>query len=180
MENLIEEKTLLLGTLCFLKRRLHGGQICLPVKNLKIGAGKRNGYGGGPENGESIEVAAVRELQEESNGVTTLISCLERIAVVDFHNTKADGSTFTCRVHSFITYQWTGVPEATPEMGKPEWFEISNLPFDQMMPADRFWLPLALEGKKVYGQAWYGPHQEELLRPMELKVLSSWREIPVR
>jgi hypothetical protein len=49
-----------------------------------------------------------------------------------------------------------------------------------MMPADRFWLPLALAGNKVYAKAWYGPHQKELLRPVELEILSSWRELPAK
>jgi len=42
------EKTLRRAVVVFL---IKNGKICLPKKKFKIGAGKRNGYGGGVEEG---------------------------------------------------------------------------------------------------------------------------------
>ncbi len=44
------EKVLYKAVLVFLVK---DGKVCLPVKKLKIGAGKRNGFGGGGEKDES-------------------------------------------------------------------------------------------------------------------------------
>lgn len=31
----------------------------------------------------------------------------------------------------------------------PKWFNIANIPYDNMFPDDRYWLPLILEGQKI-------------------------------
>lgn len=164
-----EEKTLLEATVCFLVR---GDEILLAKKTKKIGAGCWNGYGGGLEPGEDTESAATRELFEES-AVSAFPSDLEKAAVIDFHNTKSDGSTFVCRVHFFIVSRWTGVPRETGEMAEPTWFKRSDPPLSEMMPADKIFVPLVLAGKKIVGIVHYGPFQKVLLQePMFTEVSS--------
>ena len=104
----------------------------------------------------------MRELREES-GLVAREEHLEKIAVVDFHNTKSDGSTFIVKVHFFTVSQWTGEPKETREMITPTWFEIEDLPIDTMMLADAQFVPVALKGKKVIAEAHYGPYQKELI-----------------
>lgn len=162
-----EEKVLLAGTLVFLVR---GDEVLLPVKAKKIGAGCRNGYGGGIEAGESIEEAALRELHEESR-VRGDPAALKKVAVIDFHNTKSDGGEFTCRGHVYLLSAWEGEPCETDEMLDPQWYSRAALPLAELMPADPHWLPRVLAGEHIYGQAWYGPRQQELLRPVELSPL---------
>ena len=140
----------------------------------KIGKGSWNGYGGGTEEGESEEEAAVRELREETGGVETTTKHLEKVAVVDFHNTKESGEIFICQVHIYLVRIWYGTTKPTDEMTNPTWFDINKLPFDEMLPADREWLPLILSGKKITAQAWYGPHQKELLRPVEIREVEGF------
>jgi ADP-ribose pyrophosphatase YjhB (NUDIX family) len=154
-----EEKVLLNAVIVYLVR---GDEVLLAMKTKKIGAGCWNGYGGGIEAGESEVDAVIRELREES-GAVTQPEYLEKIAVVDFHNTKTDGTKFMCRCHVFIIKEWTGEIKATDEMLTPTWFKINNLPLEQMMPADRYWLLPALLGKKIIAKAEYGPFQKELL-----------------
>ena len=43
----------------------------------------------------------------------------------------------------------------TKEMIDPRWYKIDNLPFDQMMLADRYWLPQVLSGKKIIAKVEY-------------------------
>ena len=38
----------------------------------------------------------------------------------------------------------------------PEWFDIDNIPFDQMFEDDRIWYPILVAGKKFKGQAVFG------------------------
>lgn len=165
-----EEKVLLEATVCFLHKE---NEILLAMKTRKIGEGCWNGYGGGVEKGEKVIDAAARELEEES-GVSTTPQNLNKIAVVDFHNTKSDDSTFVCRVHFYLVDEWTGSAKETEEMVNPTWFEINNLPLDQMMPADKVWLPIALSGKKIMAKACLGPFQKKLLRDVEIKYIDSF------
>ena len=145
----MEEKTLLNATLCFLGKN---SEVLLGFKTQKIGKDCWNGYGGGIDNGETPRQAAWRELREEA-GVVTSPEFLEKSAVVDFHNTKSDGSHFVCRVHIYLVSQWTGNPRVTDEMINPTWFDIERLPLNKMMPADREWLTVVLSGKKIISTA---------------------------
>lgn len=162
-----EEKTLAEATLCYLVTDAH---ISLGIKKKKIGKGKYNGYGGGFEGSEDAQQCVVRECDEEV-GVQVFPSSLEKVALVYFHNTKSDGNTFTCKVHVYFATRWQGTPQETEEIANPHWFLKAKLPFARMMPADRFWLPPVLEGKKVIARACYGPFQRELLKLVEVEIV---------
>jgi 8-oxo-dGTP diphosphatase len=90
-----EEKVLTDATVCFLVK---DGKMLLAMKADKIGKGCFNGYGGGIDNRESPRQSAIRELEEES-GVVTSEEFMEKVAIVNCHNTKSDGETFICIVH---------------------------------------------------------------------------------
>jgi len=151
---------------------VRGDDILLGIKTEKIGVGRWNGPGGKIEKGETPEQTAVRELPEETTLETTA-AALEKIALVDFHNQRADGSTFLARVHMFLALAISGVATDTRELVKQTWFNRNNLPYWQMMPADREWLPPALAGKKVRATAWYGPEQRVLLRKTEIHIVKN-------
>lgn len=155
-----EEKVLTEATLCFLIKK---GQVLLSMKADNIGKGRWNGYGGGIEGGETLRQCIVRELGEEAE-VVPVEGFIEKVAIVDFHNTKSDGKKFVCRVHVYLAKKWLGEPRETKEMLTPTWFDVNNLPIDRMMPADRVWLPQILGGKKIMAEAHYGPFQKTLLR----------------
>lgn len=161
------EKTLLHAVLVL---PVEGEEVLLAVKTRNIGAGCWNGYGGGIEEGETPITASIRELFEES-GLRVSAKHLEKVAIVDFHNTKSDGSVFVCRVHVFLATNCVGVVRETDEMRNPTWFTRDELPIDGMMPADRDWMPPVLVGKKLEAKAWYGPHQKEKLRPTEINFV---------
>ena len=149
-----KEKVLHNATVCFPVRE---NEIHLGMKMKNIGKGCWNGWGGGiEETDKSIKEAAIRELKEETEEVVALAEHLEKIAIVDFHNTKTDGGTFICKVHFYLVKQWTGEVRETDEMIMPTWFSIDNLPFAKMMPADRHWLPIAL---------WHLPTLQEFYWP---------------
>ncbi len=162
------EKILLRATLALLR---DGKEVILPIKKLKIGAGKRNGYGGGIEEGEDIFFATARETQEECN-ISIDPRFINPAAVVDFHNITAEGKEFTCRVYVSLINKWVGTPQETDEMGPPEYFPCNAPPVHEMMSADRDWLPPVLIGKKVYAQAWYTAKQAGLRKPTVVTEIS--------
>ncbi len=172
----MREKVLLNAVLCFLRRE---NEVLLAKKPLstggehKIGEGKWNGYGGVVEPGESLGEAITRELKEES-GLVADPGDFKKSAIVDFHNTKADGKTFICRVHVYLLYHWQGKPIATKEMVEPTWFKLGKLPLTEMMPADRIWLPPVLRGRLVNARAWYAPRQEYLRKNVEMEYVDSF------
>ncbi len=162
-----EEKVLYNATVCFLHK---DGKILLGLKTQKIGKGKRNGYGGGVED-ETVLECAVRELREETESVIASPEHLEKIAIVHFHNQKSDGETFVCKVHFYLVHEWEGEVRETKEMTDPQWFDIDDLPLDEMMPADKQWLPIALSGKKMIARAYLSPFQEKSLGDVEIEYV---------
>lgn len=156
---------------------IRNGKVLLGMKTRKIGVGCWNGYGGGVEEGESIIESAVRELEEEV-GLKTKPEDLEKVAIVDFHNEKSDGSVFVSRVHFFLVKDWKGEPIETEDgaMITPTFFNIDKLPYDKMMPADKEYFPLIMNGKKVIVKANYTPFQKELIGEVKIKEVKSFED----
>ncbi len=140
------------------------GHVLLARKTRHIGAGYWNGYGGGPEKIDDGDMfrTAIRELSQES-GLAGRPQDLEQVAICYFNNTKANGRTFTCKVHVYLLRTWQGTPRWTEEMEDPRFFPIQDLPLSEMMPADRHWVPRVLAGETGIVWASYGPQQKELV-----------------
>ncbi|MBL7045400.1 MAG: NUDIX domain-containing protein [Parcubacteria group bacterium] len=169
-----KQKVQLNATVGFLIKE---GRILLAMKTEKIGIGCWNGYGGDIEKTDkSIKYATIRELKEETKEVVALAKDLEKIAIANVHNTKTDGRTFVCKVHFYIVKDWTGEAKETDTMIKPTWFDIYDLPYEKMMPADRYWLHDALSGKKMIVDVKYGPFQKKLLEEPKIKYVKSFDE----
>lgn len=58
----------------------------------------------------------------------------------------------------------------------PKWFAVEDLPLNEMMPADRQWLPVALSGKKITAKAYLSPFQEQSLADVEIEYVDSFDE----
>jgi 8-oxo-dGTP diphosphatase/2-hydroxy-dATP diphosphatase len=120
-------------------------RVLLGMKKRGFGAGRWNGFGGKMKEGETVEEAALRELQEESGiGVKNI----ERIGIIDF---EFSGNQEVLEVHVFKGSEIKGEPQESEEM-KPKWFSIEEIPFGKMWPDDRHWFPLFLQGKKFKGK----------------------------
>jgi len=133
-------KAIQVGTLVFLRR---DDEILLAMKKRGFGKGKWNGPGGKPDPGESIEETAIRETEEEI-GITPLN--LHKVA----HNVfrYPHGQPDVVDGHVFICTEWQGEPVETEEMA-PRWFNLDDIPYDQMWDDDKYWLPQVLDGKNV-------------------------------
>lgn len=121
--------------------------ICLGMKKRGFGNSKWNGFGGKVLEGEDIYLAALREVSEETdNGVIVDIEDLNEVASINFlypHQPDWDN-----HVHVFLVERWDGNPLESEEM-RPEWFDISNIPYNRMWPDDILWLPRVLAGERL-------------------------------
>ena len=132
-------------TLVFLVRE---DEILLGYKKRGFGVGLWNGFGGKVHDGEDIEEAALRELEEE----TTLVATdLTKHGIINFY---FENDPEVLEVHVFSAMQFVGEPQETEEM-RPQWFDIGEIPYREMWPDDKFFLPLLLEGKRFGGDCHY-------------------------
>ena len=123
---------------------LRDEQVLLAMKKRGFGVGKWNGVGGKPNLGEVITETAIRESKEEI-GVTPVDP--DRVAVFKYHFPH---DNFGMQVWIFTTNKWQGEPSESEEM-KPQWFNLKDIPYDQMWSDDKVWMPKVLEGKRLTG-----------------------------
>jgi 8-oxo-dGTP diphosphatase / 2-hydroxy-dATP diphosphatase len=119
-------------------------QLLLGMKKRGFGEGRWNGFGGKVGEGESIEKAALREVTEEV-GIVPREMLEVGVLTFSFENEEK-----VLEVHVFTVTSYDGEPVESEEM-RPEWFEIENIPYEQMWPDDIHWLPLLIAGKKFKG-----------------------------
>ncbi len=128
-------------------------RILLIRKKRGLGAGNINGPGGRIEEGETTQECAIRETQEE-----LLINPL---------NVKYAGELFfhaedMPRIHGFVytATDYEGTPTETDE-AVPLWFDLEQIPYDEMWEDDILWLPHVIEGRTV--RAWFTFEKESVL-----------------
>lgn len=119
-------------------------QVLLGHKKRGFGAGRWNGFGGKTLEREPLELAAKRELLEESGLVW------QRGVAAGFLRFTHDNTEDEHHVHLFRATAVSGEPVETEEM-KPQWFSFKDIPLDHMWPDDRYWLAEFLSGKSVEG-----------------------------
>jgi len=85
---------------------------------------------------------------------------LVKVAELTFH--FKDKPEWSINCHVFFARAWEGEPKESEEM-EPEWFDISNLPFDRMWVDDKYWLPMVLRGDYVQAELNFNNNGSELL-----------------
>lgn len=155
-------------TLCIIHQH---PKVLLGMKKRGFGAGRWNGFGGKVGDGESIEEATKREVVEE---VGLNVKSFEKMGVIDFE--FQDGSR-SVEVHIFRSKDFEGQIIESEEM-RPEWFDVDKLPLQDMWPADTYWLPILLEGKKFEGKFIYDhPSTSDYVSNIIEKILREVNEI---
>lgn len=117
------------------------GQVLLIRKKRGLGAGKINGPGGRLEDNETPFECAIRETQEE-----LLINPLDVRPAGELFFHAEDMPRI--HGHVFVASDYEGTPSETDE-AIPLWFELEEIPFDEMWDDDRYWLPRVLQGESV-------------------------------
>lgn len=137
-----------LTTLMFV---VSGGHILLMRKKRGLGAGKINGPGGRLEGGESALACAVRETREE--------------LLIEPRDVRPAGELFfhaedQPRIHCslFVAEGYAGTPTETDE-AIPLRVPLDEIPYDEMWPDNRYWLPPVVAGKRVRGYSIFARQQ---------------------
>jgi 8-oxo-dGTP pyrophosphatase MutT (NUDIX family) len=135
------------ATLCFLLQEGPPRQVLLGYKKVGFGAAKYNGFGGKVQAGETIAMAAIREMAEEA-GVRVLERDLTQVAHLTF--VFPEEPDWNQVVHAFLSTVWEGEPAESREMS-PSWFPVEDIPFDRMWQDDAHWLSRVLAGERLRG-----------------------------
>ena len=147
--------------ICTLLFLLRDDEILLAMKKRGFGAGRWNGVGGKIEPDETEEQALIRECREEIEVTPTTF---EKIAVLDF--AFPDGTT-DMQGNVYFCTQWQGEPQETEEMA-PKWYNLSDIPYDEMWQDDIMWLPQVLKGKKLRANFVFDQHDNMTKAEVEL------------
>ena len=116
------------------------GQVLLGRKKRDFGLEKWNGFGGKLKGNETIEECAARA------GITSRE--FEQIG----HNTfEYRGKNEIWEQYVYEITEFEGDPKESDEM-EPKWFMEKDIPFDEMWPDDKFWMPKFLKGEKFRGK----------------------------
>lgn len=145
------------ATLMFVVR---GDEVLLIRKKRGLGAGKINGPGGKVDPGETPLECAIRETEEELH-ITP--SNIRHAGELLFHAEDMP----TIHAYAYIAQEFTGIPTETDE-ALPIWFNIKEIPFDEMWQDDRYWLGPALSGCHIRG--WFS-FEEELLLDYKIELI---------
>lgn len=146
----MEEKTY---TLVFVRRvdvATGFKEVLLGMKKRGFGEGKWNGFGGKVEPGETVEAAAIRELQEESN-LTVAPAELHQRGYLVF---EMQQSKKLMKVWVFEASKFDGTPEESDEM-RPQWYAETDIPYHLTWADDQYWMPYLLQSKQFDGHFVY-------------------------
>ena len=113
----------------------------LGMKKRGFGVGKWNGFGGKVEPNETVNDAAIREIQEEA-GITPLDMKQIGLMAFDF----PDLSCVPLLVHVFKAKTYKGTITESEEMC-PKWFDTNAIPFNDMWQDDILWFPHMFEDR---------------------------------
>lgn len=135
---------LIVARVCTLFFLTEGDRVLLGLKKRGFGTGKLNGFGGKVEPGETLLIAALRELEEESG--VTVDAASKGINYCAYLRFNFASSPVPLDVHVFqAPFPPNAITTESDEMA-PEWHEIDKLPLANMWLDDAHWLPLVLAG----------------------------------
>lgn len=121
-----------------------GDHILLGMKKRGFGQGWWNGFGGKLLDGESYEECVQRECYEEAGIKVTNLNHVANLSFF-FDNVLKVVS------RAYIAESYVGVPRETDEMSL-QIFHRDSIPYEQMWPADKVWVPQVLEsGNRLHG-----------------------------
>lgn len=130
---------------------IKNNKILLGMKMRGFGEGWYNGIGGKLEQNETPNQCMKREAKEEAR---IILNDYKKIGGIYFHFPDKD-----IKVHIYIISDYSRNPEDTEEMHW-SWFDLSEIPYEKMWPADRNFIPLLIKNKKFTGDVYFSENKE--------------------
>jgi len=144
-----------------------GEQTLLGYKKEGFAKGFYNGIGGKVDDGESVAQAMVRELREETGLVAKIY---QKVGEIELDEHYA-GEHVLMDMHIYRVSKFYGKAVETDEM-RPEWFDRDSIPYDKLLPSDRKWMEMVLDGKRVKGSIKFDEDHNALSE--KIKVVGRW------
>ncbi len=118
--------------------------LCLLVDSQKIFLSQRDGKWGGleeeiKENEEATE-GAKRNLWEE---LGIQVKAIDLKGIINFEYPEENVEVYIFKVSDY---------NGSIIENKGQWFDVLEIPFEQMRPVDLYWLPLFLKDKNFKGR----------------------------
>jgi 8-oxo-dGTP diphosphatase len=138
------------------------------VKDGKVLLGKRKkvsndlgkdlyaGIGGKVEDGETIEECLEREIFEEIGLKVTEYQKLGQMKYINPHNPKWD-----MEGHFYLITKWSGNPTES-EVIDPIWFDLEDVPRENMFSDNKYWIDLLFAGKRFEGVFLFGSEKSQV------------------
>jgi 8-oxo-dGTP diphosphatase len=144
---------------------IQDGKLLL-IKNVRgISRGKWNGPGGKLNPGEAPEQCAIREALEET-GLTIKNPFYH--GIIRFYNFGKNEVGFLGYI--FSAKEFSG--EVTQgEAGEVRWFDIGDLPKEEMWPDDQYWLPHLLKEERFDADFYFNGDNSKIIKH-EIRVRS--------
>lgn len=147
------------ATVCFLLRGVGDGiQVLLGKRKSLFWNGIWNGPGGKMEPGETVVRCVCREVMEEVR-VKIDRTSLMHFATVDFHYPDPSGYRHGWKVHYLKATRWQGEPKPADGFSEVKWFDLSSLPYQEMMVDQKVWLATAIadqSGRFLVAEVFHG------------------------
>jgi len=145
--------------------------ILLGMKQRGFGAGLWNGPGGkfDAEKDKNSEESFRRETLEES---ALVVGQIEKVGFIEFEFADEPGKILETHVFRVLDYE--GQPQDSEEM-RWQWFSSEEIPFDKMWPADRYWLPIILAGKKIHGYILYSDDKDQEIISQDVQEVDKFQ-----
>ncbi len=148
-----------------------GSKVLLGMKLRGFGVGLWNGPGGkfDEEKDKNPEESFRREALEES---ALIIGRTEKVGFIEFEFADEPGKIL--ETHIFRVLDYEGQPQNSEEM-RWQWFsdDKKEVPYKEMWPADEYWLPQILTGKKIRGWVLYDNKESKNILDKELREVSN-------
>lgn len=154
-------------TIVFLVKKIEEKitEVCLAMKKRGFGVNRWNGLGGKVEKDEEILEGAIRETEEE---IEVQIKQSNKVAEISFY--FPHNELWNQKAHVYICENWEGKPKETEEM-RPEWFKVSEIPYSDMWPADKYWIPEVIAGKQI--KATFVLGEGDVVREKNVKIVEN-------
>ncbi len=108
--------------------------------------------------GESPAKAAMRSIYQQTGILPTKVT---------FHGTIRlflnNSNEYTYKIHVFSTRLFTGSLKSNVD-GEAKWFDMSEVPYHDMWPDDKYWTSLVMQGKRFDADFFLDEHNEKVTK----------------
>jgi 8-oxo-dGTP diphosphatase len=137
---------------------IKNGSLLLVKSPTGINKNKWNAANGDIANGEHPNKCAVKNLYQQTGMYSEKVQ--ENGTVRLFLDGKNEASY---KLHIYSTRNATGDIKPNPD-GEVKWFGFTDIPYYDMWPDDKYWLPLVMQGKQFDADFFFDEKNENVLK----------------